>query len=168
MIASNKKFEIGDYIESNIQKGYGLNNNILGKVIDFNFNNTKIIESGTGRIISLNNSKLYNSLLINYNINKNHIYKIKIPISENKDLDKIYHLIEKVIINNKNLFVYSLEEPYSIYFTNQNNINNCNLSFIVSLSIRIQDYPNNINQLNKKIILSLSKNKYKTNCLSYL
>lgn len=166
IIAFNKKFEIGDYIESDMLKGNGFNNNILGKVVDFNFINTKIKENGTDRIIFLNNNKLYNSTLINYHTNLSHIYKLKIMISENKDLDKIYQLIEKVIIDNKYLFVHSLEKPYSIYFYNQNTVNNCNLSFIVSIPIKIQDYPNNINQLNKKIILSLSKNGYKTNCLS--
>lgn len=188
LISTQNIYNVGEYIEINDLDGNGLNDKLLGQVIDFDFFTTVIRENDTNAIKSINNKILWNSTIANYNRSPHPRYFFSIYIAQNNNLDKIINIIKDVCLKSNHIFhsrhikrndynsEISEEEAnfeYNKKFSKKNvhitienqNPGFCSLKVIIGVKINPKHFPRNIAELRREIILELTRNNIKINCL---
>lgn len=86
LISITGKYKIGDTIETNVDKGLGINNSIVGKIINYDILTMDLKEINTGLLYRIPNELIWNSVVSKYNFFDDKTYiTVKIIISESNN-----------------------------------------------------------------------------------
>ena len=158
------KIKINNIIETNVDKGQGMNESLVGKLISFDLLTVQIKDVHTGLKYTITNSKIWESVTSNYNYFDNKIYiTLKINISEDNDLKKVLKIIKDVCIAEKQVIKENTWPSPFINIFNKDNI--CGVTVMVKFLTDVKNYPNIEDTLQNNIILKLKENNVKLmNC----
>ena len=164
LLSYTDKIKINDIIETSVDKGQGMNESLVGELIDFDLFTVKLKDLHTGLRYTVTNSKIWESVSSNYNYFDNKIYiTVKINISEDNNLKKVLKIIKNVCLADKKVIK---EDKWPSPFINMYNSDNiCGVTVMVKFLTHTKNYPNIIDTIQNKIILKLKENNVKLmNC----
>ena len=158
LITINGNYRIGEIIETNVDKGEGINQSLIGKVIDYDLFTFHIREINTGLLFNIPNNQLWESVVANYNHYDNKLYlTVKIIVSENNNLKNVLSIIKNVCENDKKIIKENSWPSPFINVTNSDNI--CGVTILVRFLTELKNYPNIVDTIQNDIILKLKENK---------
>ena len=164
LLTFTNKIKINNLIETNVDKGQGMNESLVGIVIGFDLLTVQIKDVHTGLKYTITNSKIWNSVSSNYNYFDNKIYiTVKIKISEDNDLKKALRIAKEVCLNEKQIIK---EDTWPSPFINiYNSENLCGLTMMVKFLTDTKYYPNIEDTIQNNIIIKFKENNIKLiNC----
>jgi len=158
------KIKINNIIETSVDKGQGMNESLVGKLIGFDLLTVQIKDVHTGLKYTITNSKIWDSVTSNYNYFNNKIYMtVEINISEDNDLKKVLKVIKDVCLAEKQIIKENSWPSPFINIYNKNNI--CGVTVMVKFLTDVKYYPNIEDTIQNNIILKLKENNIKLmNC----
>ena len=168
LLTFTNKIKINNLIETNVDKGQGMNESLVGIVIGFDLLTVQIKDVHTGLKYTITNSKIWNSVTSNYNYFDNKIYiTVKIKISEDNDLKKALKIAKEVCLNEKQIIK---EDTWPSPFINiYNSENLCGLTMMVKFLTDTKYYPNIKDTIQNNIIIKFKENNIKLiNCSNLL
>ena len=164
LLSFTEKIKINTIIETNVDKGEGMNESLVGELISFDLLTVQIKDVHTGLKYTVTNSKIWESVTSNYNYFDNKIYiTLKINISEDNDFKKALKVIKDVCLSDKNIIKENTWPSPFINMYNSDNI--CGVTVLVKFLTDVKNYPNIIDTTQNEIILKLKDNNIKLmNC----
>lgn len=164
LLSFTEKIKINTIIETNVDKGQGMNESLVGELISFDLLTVQIKDVHTGLKYTVTNSKIWESVTSNYNYFDNKIYiTLKINISEDNDFKKALKVIKDVCLSDKNIIKENTWPSPFINMYNSDNI--CGVTIMVKFLTNVKNYPNIIDTTQNEIILKLKDNNIKLmNC----
>lgn len=168
LISITGKYKIGDTIETNVDKGLGINNSIVGKIINYDILTMDLKEINTGLLYRIPNELIWNSVVSKYNYFDDKIYiTVKIIISENNDLNKVKEIVRDICLKDKNIIKEnSWPSPFINFINNENK---CAVTILLKFLTYVDKYPNIEDTIQTDVILKLKENNIKfVNCSKLL
>ena len=168
LISITGKYKIGDTIETNVDKGLGINNSIVGKIINYDILTIDLKEINTGLLYRIPNELIWNSVISKYNYFDDKIYiTVKIIISENNDLNKVKEIVRDICLKDKNIIKENSWPSPFINFINNENV--CGVTILLKFLTYVDKYPNIEDTIQTDVILKLKENNIKfVNCSKLL
>jgi len=164
LLSFTEKIKLHSIIETNVDKGQGMNQSLVGELISFDILTVEIKDVHTGLKYTVNNSKIWESVTSNYNYFDNKIYiTVEIKISEDNDFKKVLNIIKNVCLSEKKIIK---EDTWPSPFINMYNSDNiCGVTVMVKFLTDVKNYPNIEDTIQNDIILKLKENNIKLmNC----
>lgn len=158
------KIKINNIIETNVDKGQGVNQSLVGKLINFGLLTVQIKDVHTGVKYTITNSKIWESVTSSYNYFDNKIYiTTKINISEDNDLKKVLKVARDVCLAEKKIIKENTWPSPFINIYNEDSI--CGLTILVKFLTDVKYYPNIVDTIQNDIIIKFKENNIKLiNC----
>lgn len=157
LITLTGTFKTGNIIETNVDKGQGMNDSLTGKIVDYDFLTFRIKDINTGLLYSIPNNLIWGSVVSNYNHFNDQIYvTVKVVVSQNNDLRKVIKLIKEVCMKDKQVIK---EDTWPSPFINMIDSENlCGVTVLVKFLTNVNNYPNIEDTIQNDIILKLREN----------
>ncbi len=154
-------YKVGEIIETNVDKGQGMNESLIGKIIDYDLFKFHLKDINTGLYYSIPNNQMWDSVVSNYNHFNDKLYlTVKIIISDKNNLRHVRQIINDVCLKEKKIIKENTWPSPFINIVNSE-MNFGGLVVLVKFLTNLKDYPNIEDTIQNDIIIKLKENNIK-------